>query len=53
MSDNLHARVHKDFSKQEDFGVELEYHINDDMSVRGIKDERGDIGGEVEMRWKF
>jgi TamB, inner membrane protein subunit of TAM complex len=53
VSDQLHALIQKNFSLSEDTKFEIEYFLSDDMSVRGIKDERGDLGGEVEMRWKF
>lgn len=52
-SDQLHALIQKNFSLPEDTKFELEYLLSDEVSVRGIKDERGDLGGEVEMRWKF
>lgn len=53
VSDRLHALIQKNFSLPEDTKFEIEYLLSDDVSVRGIKDERGDLGGEVEMRWKF
>ncbi len=31
----------------------VEYFFADDIAIRGIRDERGDLGGEIEMRWKF
>jgi len=27
--------------------------LSDDITLRAIRDERRDLGGEVEMRWKF
>jgi hypothetical protein len=53
VSDRLHAMIQKNFSLPEDTRFEVEYIISDDISVKGVKDERGDIGGELEMRFKF
>jgi hypothetical protein len=53
VNDRLTGRIQQNFSLSEDTKFEVEYLISDDISVRGIKDERGDVGGELEMRWKF
>jgi len=44
-------RCKKNFSLQEDVLLELDYLLSDDVSVRGMRNERGDLGGEVEIRW--
>ena len=38
--------IQKNFSLTEDTKFELEFLLSDDITLR-------DIGGEVEMRWKF
>lgn len=53
VTDRLHAVIQKNFSLTEDTRVEVEYLLSDDISVRAIRNERRDVGGEVEMRWKF
>jgi hypothetical protein len=53
VSDRLHATIQKNFSLTEDTRVELEFKVSDDINVRGIKDERGDLGGELETRISF
>jgi hypothetical protein len=53
VTDRLHALIQKNFSLSEDTRVEIEYLLSDDVSVRAIRNERRDVGGEVEMRWKF
>lgn len=53
INDRWHALIQKNFSLSEDTRLELEYLLSDDISIRGIRNERRDIGGEVEMRWKF
>ncbi len=53
VNDDLEAVIEKNFSLPEDTKINVEYSISDDISIRGIKDERGDLGGEMEFRWKF
>jgi hypothetical protein len=53
VSDHLHAKLQKNFSLSEDTRIEIEYLVSDDMSLKVLKDERSDIGAEVEMRFKF
>jgi len=47
------AMMQKNFSLSEDTRFELEYLLSDEISLKGVRDERGDVRGEVEMRWKF
>ena len=53
INDRWHAMIQKNFSLSEDTRVELEYLLSDDISLCDIRDERRDLGGEVEVRWKF
>jgi len=53
IADRWRAMIQKNFSLTEDTRFELEFLLSDDITLRGIRDERRDIGGEVEMRWKF
>jgi hypothetical protein len=53
INDKLHGIIQKNFGQPEDTKFEVEYLVSDDIVVRGIKDEHGDLGGEVEVRWKF
>jgi|GEM_PF-3808754 len=53
LSDHLRATIQKNFSLLEDTRVELEYAVSDDIVVRGMRNERRDVGGEVELKWKF
>ncbi len=50
ISDYLHALYQKNFDT-EYTRVECEYIIGDDISLRAMKDERDDLGGEIEMRF--
>src|SRR5581483_3576363 len=53
VNERTHALIQKNFNLTEDTRFEVEYLLSDDITVRGIRDERKDVGGEVEMRWKF
>jgi len=53
ISDRWRAIIQKNFSLTEDTRFELEYLFSDDISVRGVRDIRRDLIGEVETRWKF
>lgn len=53
VGDKLRALIQKNFSLTEDTKIEIEYYASDDVTIRAIKDERSDIGGEIEIRWKF
>ncbi len=53
VNDQLRGMIQKNFSLSEDIKLEVEYFLSDDITLRGMRDERGDYGGEVEMRWKF
>jgi len=53
ISERWKAFIQKNFSLTEDTRFEIEYLLADDVSVHGIRNENGDIGGEVEMKLKF
>jgi len=53
INDRWRAFVQKNFSLSEDTRFEIEYLLSDDVSIRGFRRENGDIGGDVEMRWKL
>lgn len=53
VEDRWRAIIQKNFSLTEDTKFELEYLFSDDITLRAIRDERRDLGGEIEMRWKF
>jgi hypothetical protein len=53
INDRWRALVQKNFNLTEDTRFELDYQLSDEVSLRAFRDERKDIGGEIEMRWKF
>jgi hypothetical protein len=53
VNDRLRAALEKNLTFPEDTTFEVEYDISDDTQIRAMQDERGDLGFEGEMRWKF
>jgi len=52
LSDQLRAQVQKNLTK-EDFSAQLEYQLSDDINLKVVKDQRGELGSEVEFRLKL
>ncbi len=50
LSDQLHAKIQKDFNLKDDLSVQLDYFLTDDINLRLLKDQRDEIGAEVEVR---
>lgn len=53
VNERWRALIEKNFSLTEDTRFELEYMVSDEVTFRITRDERRDVGGEVEMKWKF
>lgn len=53
VNDRLRGIIKQNFELPQDTMLEVEYALSDDARVRGFKDERGDVGAELEGRWKF
>lgn len=53
VNDRWRALIQKNLSLTEDTRFELEYLVSDDISIKGTRNERGDVIGEVEMRVGF
>lgn len=53
VNDQVRAQVQKNFNLQEDFSAQVEYFLADDVSIKGVKDQRGELGAEVEVRLKL
>jgi Uncharacterized protein conserved in bacteria len=53
VNDRLRGKIQQNFSLSEDILLEVEYSLSDDTLIRGMLDERGDLGAEIETRWKF
>lgn len=53
INERIHGSLRKNLSVSEDTKVELEYALSDEMSIRGTRDERGDVSAEVEFRFNL
>lgn len=53
VTDHMRAIIQKNFSISEDSKIEVEYYLSDEVTLRAVKDERSDIGAEIEVRWKL
>lgn len=53
VTDHMRAIIQKNFSISEDSKIEVEYYLSDEITLRAVKDERSDIGAEIEVRWKL
>lgn len=53
INDRLYALIQKNINSSDQTSIEVDYMLSDDIRIRGIKDEKGDIAGEIEMKWKF
>lgn len=53
LGERWHASIQSNFSLTEDTRLDLEYIASDNIAVRGFRNEQRDVGGEVEVRWKW
>lgn len=47
------AQFQKNLTFDEDLSVEIDYLLSDDINLKLVKDQRGELGSEVELRLKF
>jgi len=53
VNDRLRGIIQQNFDLPEDTLYQVEYDISDEVRMRAFKDERSDLGAEIEGRWKF
>lgn len=53
LNKQIRAKIQKNFTLQEDFAFEVEYFLSDDINLKVVKDQRGELGSEVEVRFKL
>lgn len=53
INDNLRAMVQSSLNFKDNSRIEVDYALSDDISLKGIKDQKGDLEAELELRWKF
>ena len=49
----IHAQIQKNFNLQEDLAFQLEYFLTDDVNLKMVKNQLGELGAEVEVRFKL
>lgn len=54
VKDKMRASIKKDITSQnDDFSAQLEYMLSDNINVKVARDQRGEVGSEVEFRLKL
>jgi hypothetical protein len=54
LSPHLRALLHKDlWGGSEDFSLQVEYDVSDELNVKLLRESSGDLGAEAEVRVKF
>jgi hypothetical protein len=53
LNNQIHAQIQKNFNLQEDLAFQVEYFLTDDINLKVVRDQTGEIGSEVEVRLKF
>lgn len=53
LTEQLHAQFQKNFNLQEDFAFHVGYLLSDDIYLKVVKDQRGELGAELEVRFKL
>lgn len=53
INDRWRFLMQRNFFQAEDTRFELDYDLSDDVSFRALRDERRDLGAEVEVKMKF
>ncbi len=53
LNKQLHAQIQKNFNLQDDLAFQVEYLVSDDINVKVVKDQRGELGSELEVRFKL
>ncbi len=53
LNKQMHAQIQKNFNLQDDLAFQVEYFLTDDINLKMVKDQRGDVGAEVEVRLRL
>ncbi len=53
LTPQLRAQIQKSFDAEKDFSARLEYALSDNVNFSVVKDQRGELGSEVEFRLKL
>jgi hypothetical protein len=50
LNDQLHTSIQKNFNLQDDLSFQVDYFVSDDINFQFLKDQRGELGAQVEVR---
>ncbi len=53
LNNQIHTKIQKTFNMHEDFTFHVEYLLTDDINFKFVRDHRGEIGSELEVRFKL
>lgn len=53
INDTLTASIANNLDLTDEPSVEVEYALSEGTTLRGIRDDKGSMSGEIEVRWKF
>jgi len=52
-NERLKAKIQKNLDLQENFALELDYKLSDELSLKAFKNEQGQMGGQASLRFKW
>lgn len=50
LNNQIHTRLQKNFNLHDDLSFQMDYFVTDDVNVQFLKDQRGELGAQVEVR---
>ncbi|MCF7799797.1 translocation/assembly module TamB [Candidatus Babeliales bacterium] len=53
LNKQINAQIQKNFNLQEDFTFQVEYFLTDDINFKVMRDQRGELGSQVEVRLRL
>ena len=53
LNKQIHAQIQKNFNLQDDLAFQVEYFLTDNINFKMVKDQSGELGGQVEVRLKL
>ncbi|MBD3231996.1 hypothetical protein GF322_05065 [Candidatus Dependentiae bacterium] len=53
LNKQIYAQLQKNFNLQDDLTFQIEYLLTDDINLKMIKDQRGELGAQVEVRLRL
>lgn len=53
LSEQLKAQIKKDIDFEKNFSAQIEYFLSDDVTLKVLKNQQGELGSEIEMRFKL